>query len=238
VVAELEAQCVALEQQTNKLQAENDALNSNLRQQQPKNDGKELAAAKRELDVYAQAEGKLLLELNRRLGLAKRCAELGQTSLAMLGKCMDVGVTPTSAVEEQPGAAPSPSALLSLLGRHLDHLVVKLMDVKKASEALSSSVPAMRNDCDRLMAKIVELERMRAEWSESQGELLQTKAALAKQLQQQQAHSQMETSVLSILQSCGGASQGEQEAREDTAQRLLDPFQACAGRCVSRTVCV
>jgi hypothetical protein len=210
VVAELEAQCVALEQQTNKLQAENDALNSNLRQQQPKNDGKELAAAKRELDVYAQAEGKLLLELNRRLGLAKRCAELGQTSLAMLGKCMDVGVTPTSAVEEQPGAAPSPSALLSLLGRHLDHLVVKLMDVKKASEALSSSVPAMRNDCDRLMAKIVELERMRAEWSESQGELLQTKAALAKQLQQQQAHSQMETSVLSILQSCGGASQGEQ----------------------------
>jgi len=39
---------------------------------------------------------------------------------------------------------------------------------------------------------------------------LQTKAALAKQLQQQQAHSQMETSVLSILQSCGGASQGEQ----------------------------
>jgi chromosome segregation ATPase len=84
------------------------------------------------------------------------------------------------------------------------------MDLKKVSDGLSSSVPAMRTDCDRMMAKIADLERMRAEWSESQSELLQTKTALAKTLQQLKGHSQSEVSVLTALQSCGGSIQGEQ----------------------------
>jgi chromosome segregation ATPase len=116
-------------------------------------------------------------------------------------------------VEDQPSASVSPSAVLSILGKYLDNFVLRLMDLKKISESLSVSVPAMKTDCDRLMSKILDLERLRAEWSESQGELMQAKSALASQMKQQQSHNQTEAHVLSVLQSCGGVVQGEQLAQ-------------------------
>jgi chromosome segregation ATPase len=222
-VAGLTSQCDDLSSQIKVLQTEKESLISNQKQQQPKVDAKELVAAKRELDNYAQSESKLLLELNRRLGLAKRCSELSQTALSLLCKCSEITLTPTTPVDDQPVAVASPAAVLSILGKYLDSFVLRMMDLKKISESLSSSVPAMQSDCERLMSKIVDLERMRAEWSEGQGELIQTKCALANQLKQQQTHSQAEAALLSILQSCGGTVQGEQ--LQQTAHRITEELK-------------
>jgi hypothetical protein len=217
------SRCEDLALQAKQLQAQNESLVSGQKQRQADAADKELASVRRELENYAQGESKLLLELNRRLGLARRCAELSNGALAALSACGEVGCTPIAAVEEQASVGVSPNAVLSVLGKYLDHLVVKLMDLKKASEALSTSVPAIKSDSSRLMAKIVELERMRAEWSEGMAELLQTKSAMAKQAQQLQTQSQLDLSVLSVLQSCGGSSPGE-TLHPAAVRRTLSPI--------------
>jgi hypothetical protein len=215
-VAEMLARCDALGVQVKSLKSENELIILNQKQhnhasdQQSSVDVKEFAAAKRQLENYALSESKLLLELNRRLSLAKRCLDLSQTALVQLSQCSEIALTPTAAVEEQPGAAVLPSAALSILGKFLDILVLRMMDLKKISDSLSVAFPAIKTDSERLMSKIADLERMRAEWSEGQGDLAHTKAALAKHIKQQQSQNQADAAVLSILQSCGGVVQGEQ----------------------------
>jgi hypothetical protein len=215
-VSDMVARCDALGVQVKALKSENELIVLNQKQHnhasehQSSVDGKEFAAAKRQLENYALSESKLLLELNRRLSLAKRCLDLSQTGLAQLSQCSEIALTPTASVEEQPGAAVLPSAALSVLGKFLDILVLRMMDLKKISDSLSVAFPAIKSDSERLMSKIADLERMRAEWSEGQGDLAHTKAALAKQIKQQQSQHQADAAVLSILQSCGGVVQGEQ----------------------------
>ncbi len=208
-VAGLTSERDALAGQVKSLQAENQSLISNQKKAQRQNEGQEILVLKKELEKYEQGEAKMLLEVNRRLALAKRCSEISQSALTSLSKCSDVAFTQTPPVDEHASTV-TPASVLSILGKYLDHIVVGLMDLKKASESLATTVPALKTDCDRLMLKIVELERLRVEWSESQSELVQTKSALAKQLQQQQVRNQADASLLSILQSCGGGSAGEQ----------------------------
>jgi hypothetical protein len=208
-VAGLTSERDALAAEVKSLQAENQSLISNQKKAQRQNDSQEILVLKKELEKYEQGEAKMLLEVNRRLALAKRCSEISQSALTSLSKCSDVAFTQTPPVDEHASTV-TPASVLSILGKYLDHIVVGLMDLKKASDSLAATVPALKTDCDRLMLKIVELEKLRVEWSENQSELVQTKSALAKQLQQQHVHNQTDASVLSILHSCGGGSAGEQ----------------------------